>query len=971
MMPRRSSRSASLLFGVCWLTLLACGEDPPGAGPGGDTGVFDPDGGGADGGTPDSGILPSDGDNDGLPDDWERMNGLDPNQNDATADFDGDGINNLNEFRLGTKANDIDTDDDGLADGEEDANRNGAQDSGETGATDADSDDDGLTDGQELGKITPLTSARPGVSGTDPAVFVADGNNATTTSPTNADTDGDMIPDGVEDRDHDGRLDAGESDPLDLDSDDDGLADGVEDANFNGAQDSGETSATDADSDDDRLPDGLELGVTMPVLDPDGAGPLRGTDTAVWRPDSDANTHTNPLARDSDGDGVADGDEDWNRNGAVDPGELDPNNADSDNDGIPDAQEGIALVCAESALRPVTLHSLASADLTVALPAEYSEVSVLRGPGGIGVGLMFADPTSGLVGFALSKVPTGADASAEKQANRGAMAAEVTFSNEQDRALRSWDGFPAVYTTASASNGRETNTLAAALAERLAGVTLTGALPAGAANPGNFTLYSETIYRSAQRATILVALAPAPTADPQLIALSDLANGTGVAQFGDFTGVGCDQFTTPDGNDVIDMIWVVDNSCSMGEEQTAVANAGDEMVALLTTTQLSWRLALLTTDQSDGALTARGVNGFTVSSPRAQAEAESQAWADAIDNLGTGGSGEERGLVVGLTAVQNALPGSATEINTKFRAGATAIVVHMSDEEDFSVKEAAGGSDASCPENAGKQNRIDALIQQYLQIATDPTIAGLVTFAIHGTQPNTAGLDYCTFTGGAADCGASQHGRSYIDVATAMGGGSGSICGNMNQVVQDIIRAGAGIASQIELTQPPISSTIRVVMADANGSFVGQPDVPRSRTNGFDYTFELDVMANVVRHKIVFYGMARPPARRDLMVSYRTWRDGSPNPGGPVCDCPDGQVCDPDDNSCVIDPTCGGGCPEDQVCDPQTGLCHPDDPCMGQCVTGEICVDGACVPDDPCDGLCTPAQYCDTSTDPPMCRDRI
>ncbi|MBK6684325.1 MAG: hypothetical protein IPG45_07615 [Deltaproteobacteria bacterium] len=969
-----ASRPRSLLLhlaGVCLLTFLACGEDPPAGGAGTDTGLLDPDGGSGDVGFPDSGIPPSDGDNDGLPDDWERMNGLDPNRNDANEDFDGDGINNTNEFRLGTKANDIDTDDDGVADGDEDANRNGAIDPGETSPIDADSDDDGLTDGQELGKITPLTSARPGVSGTDPAVFVADGNNATTTDPNNADTDGDQIPDGVEDLNRNGRIDAGETDPLDLDSDDDGLADGVEDVNFNGVTDAGETNATDADSDDDGLADGVERGINTPVLDPDGAGPLKGTDTAVWRPDTDPASTTNPLARDTDGDGVADGDEDWNRNGAVDPGELDPGLTDSDNDGIPDAQEGVALVCAESALRRINLHALASADLTVALPPEYSEVSILRAAGGVGVGIMFADPASGVVGFAISKTPTGGDAAAEKQAIRAALAQDASLSNEQDRALISWDGFPAVFTTASANNGRDTLALAGTFAERLAGGTLSGALPAGGAAPGNFTLYYETIYRSAQRATIVVALAPAPTADAQLIALSDVSNGTGVAQFGDFTGVGCDQFTTPDGNDVIDMIWVVDNSCSMSEEQTAVANAGDEMVALLTTTQLSWRLALLTTDQGDGSLTARGVNGFTVSTPRPQAEAESQAWATAIDNLGTGGSGEERGLVVGATAVQNALPGSATEINTKFRAGATAIVVHLSDEEDYSVKQGAGGSDASCPENAGKQAQIDALIQQYLQLSMDPTISGLTTFAIHGTQPNTNGLDYCTFSGGSSDCSASQHGRAYVDVAAAMGGGSGSICGNMNQVVQDIIRAGAGIASQIELTQPPISSTIRVVMADANGSFVGQPDVPRSRTNGFDYTFELDVMANVVRHKIIFYGMARPPARRELMISYRTWRDGSPNPGGPVCDCPEGQVCDPDDNSCVIDPTCGGGCPEDQVCDPQSGLCHPDDPCMGQCVIGEICVDGACLPDDPCDGLCTPAQFCDTSTDPPMCRDRI
>lgn len=44
-----------------------------------------------------------DADNDGLPNDWERANGLDPNQaSDAAEDLDGDGMNNLDEFQAGT-----------------------------------------------------------------------------------------------------------------------------------------------------------------------------------------------------------------------------------------------------------------------------------------------------------------------------------------------------------------------------------------------------------------------------------------------------------------------------------------------------------------------------------------------------------------------------------------------------------------------------------------------------------------------------------------------------------------------------------------------------------------------------------------------------------------------------------------------------------------------------------------------------
>jgi Ca-activated chloride channel family protein len=67
-----------------------------------------------------------------------------------------------------------------------------------------------------------------------------------------------------------------------------------------------------ADRDQDGLPDATETGAQNPT-DPD-----------------------NP---DSDGDGLADGQEDLNHNGRVDAGETDPNRADSDGDGTPDGAE--------------------------------------------------------------------------------------------------------------------------------------------------------------------------------------------------------------------------------------------------------------------------------------------------------------------------------------------------------------------------------------------------------------------------------------------------------------------------------------------------------------------------------------------------------------------------------------------------------------------------------------------------------
>ena len=138
------------------------------------------------------------------------------------------------------------------------------------------------------------------------------------------DSDGDGLSDYVEDR--------GCTLTDDGDTDNDGITDGIEDSNHNGVVDAGETDPCNIDSDGDGIQDGTELGYTLDDIGPD-------TDTGVFQPDLDPSTTTDPLDTDTDGDGIEDGFEDVNKNGAVDTWEPDPNEKtydiapDFDNDG--------------------------------------------------------------------------------------------------------------------------------------------------------------------------------------------------------------------------------------------------------------------------------------------------------------------------------------------------------------------------------------------------------------------------------------------------------------------------------------------------------------------------------------------------------------------------------------------------------------------------------------------------------------
>ncbi|HWN67001.1 MAG TPA: hypothetical protein VNM90_05140, partial [Haliangium sp.] len=260
-------------------------------------------------------------------------------------DSDGDGIGNVGEPILGTDPDDADTDDDGIADGDEPAFDRDTDGDGLINARDPDSDNDGVRDGTETGVTTPLPDTDVGTGN-----FVPDADPGTTTDPLDPDTDNGGVDDGAEDTDKNGRVDAGEinpnirgddnsqrpdsdndgvtdaeeqregSDPSDADTDDDGVLDGNE-HNWNLDTDGdGLINVLDPDSDNEGLTDGLERGVTDAERHPDtdvGAG--------NFVPDADGNTDTSQLVADTDNGGVSDFAEDPNGNGRIDPGERDPN----------------------------------------------------------------------------------------------------------------------------------------------------------------------------------------------------------------------------------------------------------------------------------------------------------------------------------------------------------------------------------------------------------------------------------------------------------------------------------------------------------------------------------------------------------------------------------------------------------------------------------------------------------------------
>lgn len=386
--------------------------------------------------------LLMDTDGDSIPDNEEARTDLDnplDSDNDGIIDIldkddDNDTISTLIEERIGTSPLLADTDGDGLLDGDEigsnpekplDTDGDGIIDALDTDDDDdnlatateillgtnpllADSDGDGISDGDEIGDL--MDTNNPVDSDSDGTIDALDTEDnldqdsdglsdqleaLLNTNPKLADSDGDGINDAIEvgkntdepldtdldgiidaldttddrDSDNDGLTDAQESklksNPYSVDSDADGINDNEEIGsniddpldsdndgilNLNDNDDDNDglytlyeievgTNPLAIDTDNDGLSDKIELSKTtdtQQILDTDNDGKINAVDSDD---DNDGlmtsvelTLGTNPIKADSDDDGILDGDE---------VGSDVRNLLDSDNDGIPDVLDAV------------------------------------------------------------------------------------------------------------------------------------------------------------------------------------------------------------------------------------------------------------------------------------------------------------------------------------------------------------------------------------------------------------------------------------------------------------------------------------------------------------------------------------------------------------------------------------------------------------------------------------------------------
>ena len=121
-------------------------------------------------------------------------------------------------------------------------------------------------------------------------------------------------------------------------------------------------------------------------------------------------------------------------------------------------------------------------------------------------------------------------------------------------------------------------------------------------------------------------------------------------------------------NNKADFLFVIDNSGSMGDEQTAISDIADDFENAVTSANLDYRVGVITTD-SDALRDTYVDGGFT--------DDITEFKSDIV--AGTSGSPTESGIWFAEQALQ---PGGTVETDGYPRSGASLSVIMISDEDD-------------------------------------------------------------------------------------------------------------------------------------------------------------------------------------------------------------------------------------------------------------------------------------------------
>jgi hypothetical protein len=303
--------------------------------------------------------------------------------------------------------------------------------------------------------------------------------------------------------------------------------------------------------------------------------------------------------------------------------------------------------------------------------------------------------------------------------------------------------------------------------------------------------------------------------------------------------------------DMVDILWVIDNSLSMSDEQAEVASKFGEFIESIEATGLDFHVGVITTDMESTEIGRGQLLGDPTYLTRDDDEYIA-AFQERIQ-VGIQGSDREKGLDAAITALTEPIVSSS---NAGFlRDGAVLSIIFVSDENDCTDRGALDGYDeaTACYEYSDDLVPIYDLIEEYDAIKPDDDRT--LISAIVGPEITE-------------NCGGAVPGFRYQTMADAFGGITGNICqSSFSDIMERLGLQASGMLSSFQLTYFAVEDTIEVYISDT--SVPGEQieldgetwvQISEDTTNGWSYddTYAL----------IYFHGDAVPPREATIKIDY-------------------------------------------------------------------------------------------------------
>ncbi len=476
-------------------------------------------------------------------------------------------------------------------------------------------------------------------------------------------------------------------------------------------------------------------------------------------------------------------------------------------------------------------------------------------------GAVLFDDATGKIASVLANVPAAAADAAGEIARVQGLVKPALGSGTTDSvigvAITSHEGFVGARSTYVVARSTNASDLRDAAAAALLGEAVTApTTKVGAAT--SFLVTVTTIFRAdAARTDVMIAIAPRADAESRtsqtVLRIGDLTNTTAVAAKSKTSGFACQLFAGANPPKA-DILWTVDTSGSMSDDQERIGRAAKGIFDRLRLAGVDFRMAVINAGSQAPNLDTPGfdwISGTDAGGPDELCRRVTYAQCPLVATetkrpYAMGGSGEEPTAAAVLThfALWDREKKGETNPNKKLREGARFVTFHVSDEpgsNDF-TRYFRNTNDPQLAKPWGttynaatRANIVDYFVRNQI-----------ITFGIlpAATQPcaNNAVNDLHR-------CVVEANGGSVITITTAT---EAQIEASFSTIA-DLVGA---TVSPYKMAAWPVSSTMTVRVNGATA--------PRSRNDGWDF--------DAATRTLYWYGITHRPKKGDeVVVEARTW----------------------------------------------------------------------------------------------------